>query len=87
MPRPERTKHDILCFCPRKPLLAVYGIDPDGDRYIHLMVKRHSRIQAEIFVGEGSSKTLIRCRECGRLHRIAFPPRGAPMLDGEDGND
>lgn len=80
MPPRKRTKHDLRCFCPRTPLLGVYGV-LDGKRYVHVLVKRSNRVHAEVLVTEGSSQVFVRCRECARLHRIVFPDGGTPMLE------
>lgn len=80
MPPRDRTKHDLRCFCPRKPLLGVYGIQ-DGKRYVHVRVMRSQRVQAEILVMEGSSPVFLKCRECARMHRILFPIEGTPVLE------
>jgi hypothetical protein len=81
VPRRDRTKHDLTCICPRKPLLAVFGVDASGQRYVHVLVRKQSRIYAEIMVTEGTSVTHITCRECARRHKVFFPPQGAPQLE------
>lgn len=79
----EQTKHDLRCFCPRSPLLGVFGVQ-NGKRYVHVMVKRSQRVQAEILVMEGTSPVFLRCRECARMHRILFPAEGIPVLEEAD---
>lgn len=83
MPPRNQTKHDLRCFCPRSPLLGVFGVQ-SGRRYIHIMVKRSQRIQAEVMIMEGSSPVFVRCRECARMHKLVFPPSGAPFLSLEE---
>lgn len=83
MPPRTHTKHDLRCFCPRSPLLGVYGLK-DGKRYVHIMVKRSQRVQAEVLIMEGTSPVFLRCRECARMHRIVFPSDGTPVLEQAD---
>lgn len=55
-----------------------------GKRYVHVMVKRSQRVQAEVLIMEGSSPVFLRCRECARMHRIVFPSGGEPVLEQAD---
>lgn len=69
----RRGAHELRCFCSRKPLLAVYGIDQKGRLYVHVKVYKQSRIFGEmVFVG---GEAHIRCRECLRWHVIVFVDR------------
>lgn len=63
----KRTSNELRCFCHRRPLLAVYGIDK-GQLYVHVRVHKQSRVFGEIFVTGGTVK--IYCRECMRWHVV-----------------
>lgn len=75
--RPHRTKNDLRCFCRRKPLLAVYGLDAAGNLYVHVMVYKQDRIFGNLVVRGGPLD--IQCRECMRWHVVNFMP-GAPTI-------
>lgn len=63
------TNQELRCFCRRKPLLALWGIDPKTHKaYVHLKVYRGQRLQAEMVAIEGTVR--LRCRECLRWHTI-----------------
>jgi hypothetical protein len=66
----ELTKHRLNCFCSRRPLLAMYGIDQRGRPYVHIKVYKQRRVFAEMLVVGG--EVSISCRECVRWHRIVF---------------
>lgn len=70
MPKRERTKHDLRCFCSRRPLLAVYGVDEKGRLYVHQRVYKQGRIFGESFFYGGTVKLL--CRECFRWNEVVF---------------
>mgnify|MGYP001507297685 CR=1 FL=1 len=85
-----KTKNPCRCTCSRKPLLAYYGLDEDGDPYVHTKIYKQDRLYGEWFMQGGVAK--IKCRECFRWTRIVFndkrnihathdvaPP---PMIDG-----
>lgn len=72
------TKHQLRCFCSRKPLLATYGMKSDGGLYVHLKVYKGERIFGEILVG-GSADIRIHCRECLRWMKIVMHD-GLPTL-------
>ena len=78
-PRRERTKHFLNCFCGRKPLLAVYGIDEQGDLYVHVMVYKRDRLYGEVYVTRGNIK--LRCRECLRWHEVVIKESGTAVLE------
>lgn len=63
-----RVQKKLQCFCARKPLLAVYGVDHEGQLFIHIKIWKQDRIYGEIVCTGGVTK--IRCRECLRWHRI-----------------
>lgn len=65
-----RTKHRLNCFCSRRPLLAMYGLDSRGRPYVHIKIYKQRRIYAD-FIAFGG-EVAISCRECVRWHRIVF---------------
>lgn len=78
MPKRERTKHDLRCFCSRRPLLAVYGVDEKGRLYVHQRVYKQGRIFGESFFYGGIVKLL--CRECLRWNEVVFRDRNTVDL-------
>ncbi len=75
---PVKTSQQLTCFCARKPLLAVYGIDEKGRAYVHIKVYKQARIYGEILSYSGEH--MIRCRECFRWHRVVFTPENEVTL-------
>lgn len=65
-----RTKNRLNCFCSRKPLLAMYGIDHRGKAYVHCRVFKQNRIYGDWIAYDGEVKIL--CRECLRWLTIVF---------------
>ena len=82
MPKRERTKHDLRCFCSRRPLLAVYGVDEKGRLYVHQRVYKQGRIFGESFFYGGIVKLL--CRECLRWNEVVFRDRNTVDLEPVD---
>lgn len=74
-------RREIRCFCNRKPLLAVYGMDKSGELYIHIKVYKQSRVYAEVFIS-ADANVKLRCRECLRLHNVRII-QGIPVIDEE----
>lgn len=64
------TKSRLNCFCARRPLLAVYGVDERGRVYVHVKVYKQRRVFAEMLVLGGT--VLMSCRECLRWHKVIF---------------
>jgi len=62
------TKHELRCFCTRTPLLATYGIDSQGQLYVHIKIWKQRRLYGEVVITGGSVK--VHCRECLRWHSI-----------------
>lgn len=62
-------KNEIRCICSRRPLLARYGVGPDGSPFIHIKIFKQSRIYGEVFVS-ADAVVRIRCRECLRLQKV-----------------
>jgi hypothetical protein len=72
------TKHQLRCFCSRKPLLATYGKKADGGLYVHVKTYKGSRIYGEILIS-GNADIRIHCRECLRWMKINIKD-GTPTL-------
>lgn len=77
--RQQRTANQLRCFCRRKPLLAVYGLDENGRVYLHIKIFKQDRIFGEILVTEGIVK--MHCRDCLRWHTVRIKPSGVPFLE------
>jgi hypothetical protein len=77
-----RSKHPLKCFCRRKPLLAMYGVDQHGKLYIHIRIYKSHRVFGEILVTEG--RTRILCRECLRWHTVTINQPGIATLEETD---
>jgi len=76
--RRERTKHELRCFCSRKPLLAVYGVDEKGRLYVHQRVYKANRVFGEtIFYG---GVVALLCRECLRWQEVIIQDRTSATL-------
>lgn len=66
----NRSKFMLKCFCSRRPLLAMYGVDERGRLYVHIKVYKQRRVFAELIAREGQVE--INCRECLRWHTVTF---------------
>lgn len=66
----SNSSHELRCFCNRQPLLATYGIDKQGQLYVHVRVYKQRRIFGEMLVVGGLVK--LRCRECLRWHNVTM---------------
>lgn len=75
----QKTTNELRCFCARKPLLAVYGLDEKGHLYIHVKIYKQDRIFGEILITEG--KVELHCRECLRWQRVRMIQSGKPVLE------
>lgn len=75
----DRTQHKLCCFCARKPLLAMYGVDEKGKLYVHVRIFKQRRIYGEVLVTEGTVK--IHCRECLRWHTVIIIQPGQAQLE------
>jgi hypothetical protein len=67
--RRDRTHNELRCFCSRKPLLAVYGLN-DGELYVHVRIFKQQRIFGEVVVTGGTVQ--LHCRECLRWHKVVM---------------
>lgn len=80
MARPrQRTKHELRCFCSRKPLLATYGVDEKGRLYVHQKVFKAHRIFGETLFYGGEVKLL--CRECLRWQTVVIQTSNTAALE------
>jgi hypothetical protein len=70
---------ELRCFCNRKPLLAVYGVDEKGKLYVHVRVYKQARLYGEVLVTDGTVK--LRCRECLRWHTVVIVQPGKAKLE------
>lgn len=68
--RREGTKNELRCFCRGTPLLAMYGLDPDGQLYVHVKIYKQGRVYGETYHTGGVVK--IRCRNCLRWNTVTF---------------
>lgn len=73
----QKTQNQIRCFCGRKTLLGVYGLDENNKIYIHFKVHKQDRIFFEGIVTEGTIKLV--CRDCLRWHKIRIVDRKATL--------
>lgn len=80
----EQSKNQLRCFCSRKPLLAVYGIDGRGRTYIHCRVFKQNRVFGD-WISYGGEVRIL-CRECFRWHVILFigPKKDTAILEPSD---
>lgn len=72
------TKKEIRCFCYRKPLLAMFGVDEDGKLYIHIKIWRQNKLYGNMVFRGGEIS--IQCRECFRWYRVAIRDNQEPRL-------
>lgn len=79
----ERTKNELRCFCSRKPLLATFGVDEQGQLYVHVKIFKQSRIFGEVLITEGRVK--LHCRECLRWHTVKIRQPGRAVLEEDSG--
>jgi hypothetical protein len=70
-------KKPIKCFCSRKPLLAMFGVDEDGLLYIHVKWYKGDKIYGEILARGGVVS--LKCRDCFRWYKI-FINQNLPSL-------
>lgn len=79
-----RTGKPLRCFCSRQPILAFYGVNEDGELYVHQKVYKARRIFGESITTRGN--ILIRCRECLRWHNIElnYTNNSARLVETEE---
>jgi len=76
--RTANGRQELRCFCSRSPLMAVYGIDSDGQPFIHFKVWKQRRLYGEFVFKGGVVK--IHCNHCYRWHVITIRPNSRPQL-------
>lgn len=68
----------MRCSCRENPLLAMCGVDRDGEPWVHVKVWKGQRLYAEVIATSGVVR--LRCRNCLRWHKVKIV-RGAPALE------
>lgn len=76
----RRTTHDLRCFCRRRPLLALYGIDANGERYIEIKVYKQQQTYGHAVVTLTDGNVKIFCRECHRWYVVSVRPDDIAVL-------
>jgi hypothetical protein len=66
-----KTRNELRCTCRRQPLIGTYGLDENGQVYVHVKVYKNRKIFGEIVIEQGS-KARLRCRECYRWYSLAI---------------
>lgn len=79
----QKTTNELRCFCGREPLLATYGVDENGQLYIHVKIFKQRRIFGEILITEGG-KVSLHCRECLRWHVVRIRRQTAELVEDSD---
>lgn len=64
-----KTSNPLRCLCSRAPLLATYGLDDNGELYVHVKVYKQRRIYGNVILSGGGS-VRMQCRECFRWYRV-----------------
>lgn len=59
---PPRTRKPLKCTCSRHHLLAFYGLNADGDPYVHIKAHRQGRVIVNVVI---LSDVEIQCPSCG----------------------
>lgn len=70
---------ELRCFCRARPLLATFGIDSEGQLYIHVKVHKQGKVYGEIVARGGDVR--LRCRVCYRWHRVFIRQGSTPVLN------
>lgn len=60
-------EHPLRCFCELAPVLGTYGIDEQGELYVHIIIRKSKRIHGEL-IARGDVQ--LKCRDCARWHTI-----------------
>jgi len=76
----QKTVHDLRCFCRRKPLLALYGIDKTGHLYVEVKVYKQRVIFGHIVMRLRDGEISLFCRECHRWYVISVRPDDIAVL-------
>lgn len=75
-------ERELRCFCRSEPLLATYGVDRDGELFVHVKIWKQRRIFGELVFMRGVVK--MRCRNCLRWHRVVIRNHTASLTPDED---
>lgn len=76
-----RGRQELRCTCSRRPLLAIYGLDTDGQPFLHMKVYKGNRLYAEAVFTGGTAR--LHCRECLHWHVIRIRGR-EPHMNSEE---
>ena len=76
----KKTTHDLRCFCRRRPLLALYGVDGRGKLYIEMKVYKQHVVYGHIIVTLVDGEVKLFCRECSRWYVVMVRPGGKAVL-------
>lgn len=82
MTRHSRTRHDLRCFCRGEPKLGVFGVDEQGNLYVHVKIFKQSKIFGEMVASGGPIR--LRCRNCLRWHKVVFRGSSNVALEEDD---
>lgn len=78
----QSTKNVIRCFCSRKPLLAMYGLDEKGQIYVHIKAYKGRRIFVEVLFTKGEIE--MRCRDCFRWYRLVIKDNKPKLIEATE---
>jgi len=65
-----KTVHDLRCFCRRRPLLALYGVDARESLYVEVKVYKQRIIFGHVIMKLRDGEVKLFCRECHRWYIV-----------------
>lgn len=72
----------IECFCARRPLLALAGVDRRTKKgFVWIKSIKNGNIVVEVIVESGTVR--IRCRECLRFYSVTMVPEKVKFFEVE----
>lgn len=74
-----KSRHELRCFCSRRPILAFYGMTEYSKLYVHVKVYKQSRIYGEVIIEGGVVR--LHCRECLRWHKVKITQSDTASLE------
>jgi len=77
----RKTTHDLRCSCRRRPLLALYGVDPRGRLYIEMKVYKQQQVYGHMLVTLRSGEVKLFCRECHRWYTVTVTEEATAILE------